>query len=323
MGFGEKSWLLRTVLVNLYLIKWILNNYRSLKRDFSFSVMEDRYVILPTYIVSKISHIKVISRVSDWGKSYLESLGFTSSLSYNSMYLLNLYYERFVVKLSFCVIVPSENMYDQLRNFFTNKYLYYFPQPFTASKTSNSKSRDGSIFLDRNHDIYCLLVGNYYYRPNQDSANFVVKYLAHAVKKIDPKIKFIIIGDGSLEKYSIYNSDNLLSLGMIQNLNEIYSNSQIGINPSTAKGGTSIKIIEYLCNGLYVIATPESSIGVLESSNLIIRNKEEFPQALYKLANTIRSGEIEDRNKEVERIRDHYSKNVIMKNFLEFIRSIE
>lgn len=284
--------------------------------------MEDRYVILPTYIVSKISHIKVISRVSDWGKSYLMSLGFTGIFSYNSMYLLNLYYERFVVKLSFCVIVPSETMYNQLRNYFT-KYLFYFPQPFAVSETSNSKSKDEFIFRDSNHDIYCLLVGNYYYRPNQDSANFIVKVLAPTVNKIDPKIKFVIIGDGSLEKYSIYNSDNLLSLGIVQNLNGIYGNCQIGINPSLTKGGTSIKIIEYLCNGLYVLATPESSIGVLESSNLIIRNRDEFPQALYELANTIRLGEIEDRNKEAERVRGRYSKNMILKNFLEFIRFIE
>jgi len=320
--FKEKKWLSRTLLVNFYIIKWILKSSHSLKLDYSFCVMEDRYVMLPTYIVSKISDIKIISRVSDWGKSYLVSLGFTGIFTYNSMYLLNLYYERFVLKLSFCVIVPSVNMYNEFKNFFT-KSIYYFPQPFSVSKTIDLKSKNSSIFRDINHDVYCLLVGNYYYPPNQDSANFIVKDLAPAVKKIDPKIKFILIGDGSLEKYSFYNSDNLLSLGMIQNLNEIYGNFQIGINPSTAKGGTSIKIIEYLCNGLYVLATPESSIGVLKSSNLIIRNRDDFSQALYELANKIRRGEIEGRDREVERVRDHYSKSVIMDSFLQFIRSIE
>jgi len=322
MRFEEEKWLLRTILINFYLIKWILNNINALKFDFSFCFMEDRYVMLPTYVAYKFSHIRIISHVSDWGKGYLASLGFKGIFSHNSLYLLNWFYERFVLKLSFCVILPSENMYNQFRNFFT-KYLYYFPFPFVPPQTFNSKSAGGFLFQDGDHDIYCLMLGNYYYKPNEESANFIVNNLAPAVKKIDPKIKFVIVGDGSLEKYSIYNADNLLSLGLIENLNEIYSNCQIGINPSVTEGGTSIKIIEYLCNGLYVLATPESSIGVLRSSNLIVRSRNEFSQALCELANKIRSGEIQDRNEEVERVRSHYSKDVIMKNFLEFIISIE
>lgn len=312
------SWILRTLLVNLYLIKWIIKNRNNLKNRHLICIIEDRYTILPSYLAVKLVDIELISRVSDWGDSYISSLKFDNIFSSYLMHLINSVYEKFVVKYSKSIIVPSDLVYKQINNI-CSKRIFYYPQPYEPYSNFDSHNQTDINFTDNDHDIYCVLVANYHYKPNEEAGNFIVNELATKVIRTDPMIKFLLIGEGSIEKYSKYESSNVSVLGLVPDLTKVYAKCKIGINPSLTKGGTSIKNIEYLVNGLYVVTTPEASIGVIKSTNVYIFDRRDFSQIICELGRKIRNGHITQNEKEIERIREHYSESKISENLIKFL----
>ena len=102
----------------------------------------------------------------------------------------------------------------------------------------------------------------------------------------------------------------------------MYSRCQIGINLTKVPGGTSIKNIEYLTNGLYVIGTPQSSIGIVESENFIISSREDFSETILNVANLVRSKGIKKLAREAERVREYYSFERNAEKLVEFVSKI-
>ena len=248
----NRNWLLRTFLVNIYLIKWVIKNRVYIEKNFFICIIEDRYSLIPTFILIKLTKLKLISRLSDWGEGYSASLTFKQKYWAYPLSILEILYKRFVLNLSTGAIVPSEYVFLLLQEEFHGK-IFNFPHPYSPVPYKLSTNNFKPSFKDDAHDIYCALIGNFNYAPNEDSANFLLKDLALKINKVDDKIKILIIGNGSAEKFSNFNSDNIKILGLLENLSEIYQHCQIGINPSQTLGGTSIKNIEYLTNGLIVI----------------------------------------------------------------------
>ena len=314
----NRNWILRTIMINIYLTLWVIKNRKSIKNDYFLCLMEDRYSLLPSLVVSKLTGIKLLSRISDWGKEYVDSFNLKGRISTHSICLLDLFYKKFVLNYSDGVIVPSEFLYSLIRQEF-NKSILTFPLPYSLTE-NNVKFIETAINVkDEQHDIYCALIGNFNYIPNEESANFICKELAPQVFKTDNKIRFLIIGPGSKEKYSKYSSNNVVLMGMVDDLSCIYKQCQIGINLSKTSGGTSIKNIEYLVNGMIVISTPEAAIGVIRSNNLLIEDRLNFANTIIELSKKIRNNEIYADKKEVDRIRNYYSKDEISKNTLSFL----
>ena len=317
----NRNWILRTTLINLYLIKWIFVNRRSLTTKFDCCIVEDRYTLLPAFLIILLSKVKLISRLSDWGKRYVDSLGLKGTIPKYLVNVLDHIYAGFVLRYSFAVIVPSDYTYNLVRDKFSGIILK-FPFPYTPNILKETDKSKKTEINDHEHDIYCILVANFNYRPNEDSAYFIVKELAQKIKKRDGRIKFLLVGMGSKEKFSEFDCENVLAIGVQDNLDEFYKQCHIGINPSQTVGGTSIKNIEYLTNGLLVVSTEEAAAGVIKSSHLFIEKREGFLELILDLANKIRSGKNITDEKETERIKKYYSKKEIKKNTLAFLDEI-
>jgi hypothetical protein len=317
----NRNWILRTTLINLYLIKWIFSNRRSLKKKFDICIVEDRYTLFPAFLIILLSKVKLISRLSDWGKRYVDSLNLNGTIPKYIVNLLDHIYAGFVLRYSFAIIVPSDYTFVLVKEKF-NGMILNFPLPFSPNILKESDKLNRIEVHDNEHDIYCVLVGNFNYRPNEDSANFIVKELAPEVKKRDKRIKFLLVGICSKEKFSQFDCENTLAVGVLDNLHDFYKQCQIGINPSQTVGGTSIKNIEYLTNGLLVVSTEEAAAGVIKSSHLFMEKREGFLELILDLANKIRSGKNITDEKETERIKKYYSKKEIKKNTLAFLDEI-
>lgn len=315
------NWLIRTSLVNIYIIIWIFKFRKDLKAHFSICMMEDRYCLIPALMATKFSKMKFLSKVSDWGIMYTRSLSRSGKISNFIILTIDLFYKNLVLRASCAVIVPSDYVYHLLEVEFKGK-IFMFPHPYSQSLTNIHDGINESDFIDSSHDIYCVLIGNFNYAPNENSAYFIINDLAPKVKLKDRSIKFLLIGVGSKEKFSRFNTDNLLALGVIQNLSEIYKNCQIGINPSQTYGGTSIKNIEYLTNGLLVVSTREASEGVIKSSNMFIGERKEFLNMIISIAADIRDDKIKLSEMEVERIKKYYSKSEIKQKTLDFFKTL-
>ncbi|MGP6207398.1 glycosyltransferase [Cuniculiplasma sp. SKW3] len=318
-GMNERNWMLRTILVNVYLIFWALANRKSLSSKFSVCIMEDRYALIPTLIIIKIFHLKLVSRLSDWGQGYVDTLNLKGRIPIFIIKILDLFYKNFVISESNGIIVPSDYLYLLVDKNFKRPILNF---PLICKKDRGKKIEEDKniVIRDNNHDVYCVLVGNFNYAPNEDSALYLIKKVIPEIKKKDKKIKFVIIGAGSDKKFSKYNSDNLISLGIVEDLSGIYRQCQIGINLSTTKGGTSIKNIEYLVNGLIVVSTKEAAVGVFHSSNLFSVERKDFKNMILEVASKIRSESLGNIESEASRVANYYSEERVSLRTMEFLK---
>ncbi|MDG7044888.1 MAG: glycosyltransferase [Nitrososphaerota archaeon] len=315
-GIKNLGWVTRTSIVNAFLAFWLLRNINLIKYKTKFIIVEDRYVFLPFMLSIILFRNKILSRVSDWGGKYASQINFNLSiLSYIFIFYGKLY-ESLTVKFSKGIIAPSEFVKQQIIKRNKNAVVFsYIYEP----RENNIKGMNFG-FLDDEHDIYCTLVGNYDYEPNADAANFILS-LATNIEISDRGIKFIIAGHRSKERYGHSAKRNLQILGFVEDLEEVYKKCHIGLNPSTTLGGTSIKNIEYLVNGLFVITTPEAAEGIIESNRIRIVRREDFVQEIIGLANKLRAEPNFDKN-EIKRIRQYYSFSKNSTELLKFLEAI-
>ena len=299
--------MIRTMMVNIFLILWILKNKSALKQKKHYRIiMEDRYVVLPSLVAALFFRIKLTSRISDWGREYVLSFPHTSPLVSVLFYLYGLIYQTFVLKASDRIIVPSRYIADKIS--LENQYrVFTFPYCLKIQNSDLIERREDKLFEDVQHDIYCLLVGNFNYPPNKEAARYVIETLSKELYLRDKKIKLVIVGPGVITSSSEKIPDNVSILGEVVNLFEVYKRCQIGINPSLTMGGLSVKIVEYLVNGLFVVSTTQSAIGIKQTTRLISSDRVDFHRNIILLANKIRSRDSVNNMNGLKQIIDYYT----------------
>ncbi|MEM3830042.1 MAG: glycosyltransferase [Conexivisphaerales archaeon] len=315
----SKKWFIRTLQVNVFMILYFLKHKVRSDPNVKYVVMEDRYSLFAAlYFLG--SRAKLVSRVSDWGIEYVQSFPFHMKITKSIFYDFELVYELFVTKFSDAIIVPSEYLLGLLskkNNFPVLVYPYSLNVPPQEECSLNLKIKRNMDFI-----VNCVFIGNYEYAPNREGAQFIIDSLSTEIYREDVNIKFIIAGPGAKERLNIINRENIEILGPVNNLDELYNRCVIGLNPTETVGGTSIKTIEYLIHGLFVISTPQSSKGVIETPRLLKTDRDHFKDEILKLARVIRSGENINDPREIERIRNYYSFSSNKEKLLNFFGNL-
>lgn len=161
---------------------------------------------------------------------------------------------------------------------------------------TNEDKRKQKHLLGISNYTTVLFIGSWH-PPNLEALEFIVNKLA-------PKRKdclFLIVG--SINDY--YKSQsrkkypkNVLSFGVVNELEkiEIYMAADLAINPMMSGSGTNLKMLDYMASGIPIISTPIGARGLEIENSVVIRELEDFNEAL----NEIISGKINT---------DHMSKN--------------
>ncbi len=314
------KWIAKAIGVNLYLIAWVLSNSVRKRINSKIILVEDRYVLIPTILLMIISSAKLIIRVSDFGKQYIDSLPINKIIK-SFLYAYSSLFHFVLIKAANSVIVPSENMKEEIANKFSGKV---FVLPYMAKEFEEPQGTIVPISNEniRKEEIRAIFVGDCRYPPNYNSADFLISRVAPELQNLDDNIRIFIVGPGTNRFVSRLPS-NVTILGEINHLGHIYAKCQIGINPSITLGGTSIKNIEYLLNGLLVVTTIESSIGVINTDRLIISKREDFARTINAVANRLRAGLNDSAaEKEIWRIREYHSIDRNSQLLVNFVNSI-
>ena len=314
------KWIAKAIGVNLYLVGWVLLNFARRNIKPKIIIAEDRYVLLPSLFLKVVSTAKLIIRVSDWGRKYIDSLPInklikTFLMAYSS------FFHFIVTKGASSIIVPSENVREEIAQKFKGSLftLPYMAEKFQTPNCTNHFIPDASVTKE---EIRAIFVGDCRYPPNFNSAEFLISQVAPKLQRLDDNVRLIIAGPGS-NKFITELPSNVSVMGEVDDLGSVYAKCQIGINPSVTLGGTSIKNIEYLLNGLYVVTTSESSIGVINTNRLIVSKRDDFAQTLYTLASQLRtiSNDLST-DDEISKIREYYSRDKNSQLLLSFLSSI-
>ncbi len=99
-----------------------------------------------------------------------------------------------------------------------------------------------------------LFCGSDFY-ANQEALRYMTKEI---IPFLDDNIIVILLGTIGqyFKKRYPQGFRNSIALGFVENIQEIYSVSDLAINPMTSGSGANVKIIDYLAAGLEIISTP-------------------------------------------------------------------
>lgn len=268
--------------------RWIITE-RDKKNTIVLS--EDLYISVFVIPLSILFSIQTIFRSSDFGLEYRKRLFQQIGIKSKTPPLLMNLTETLICKISNLIIVPSSDNRDLMikSGISADKIDIY---PYRAYK-SNYNPDEIQKFKQENamlNKTIVTFIGNMSYRPNLEAAYFIIKLAAEYVKGLpDDNIIYIIAGKNSdhLKKYS---TSFLRVLGEMNDIGILLNASDIGLNPSLVPGGSSIKIVDYLVNGLLVISTKEGSHGIIKSDRIIVCNREEFREQIKNFAEKTRNG---------------------------------
>lgn len=272
----------------LSFIKWIVTEK---EKENCIVLSEDLYISIFVVPISILFKIKTIYRSSDFGVDYRKNLLKQIRIKLKILPVLMNIAEIFICKISNRIIVPSsDERYLMSESGISPEKVDIYPHRahkinFTSEDIQNFKQENALL-----NKTIITFIGNMDYKPNVEAALFVIKLANEHFETLpDDNIVYIICGKNS-EQMRKYSTNFLRVLGEVSDINILLSASDIGLNPSLVPGGSSIKIIDYLVNGLVVISTKEGSHGVIHSDRIIVSNRKEFLDKIINVADEIRSG---------------------------------
>lgn len=130
-----------------------------------------------------------------------------------------------------------------------------------------------------------LFLGNFYWLQNTEAANFLLKKIFPLLQKDFPDINLIIAGQGAKNRIKHQNSNNIQIIDIqsvdVNRVKLLYQTSTLFLAPIFGPGGTRLKILAAMANGMPVISTKIGITGLLVRNYkhvLIAENEKEFVQ---------------------------------------------
>lgn len=319
-SLNNKSWVLRVLLLNFLLSRYLIKNRVELKQGLKYVIIEDRYLPFPAYLSRLFLKKPMIYRVSDWGIEYAKSLRFSIPLLKPLYVAFSYQYQISVKRHANAVIIPSEHLINGIYPHMAGKvavfpYVPILPSPVPSSEWGELDE------VNLKNTVNCIFLGNFNYKPNIDAARFIIQKIAPSILNIDADVLFLIVGPKGDEIFTKKPIPNVLCTGFIEDVTSLLKKCHIGLNLSIARGGTSIKNIDYIVNGLFVISTPEAAEGVIRSDMLTIVKQDNFSEAIVSIVKQIRKDYSVEKN-EVERVRNYYSFERNRKKIIDFLKTI-
>jgi glycosyltransferase involved in cell wall biosynthesis len=200
-------------------------------------------------------------------------------------------------------VAISEEDANVFRRWVTNDKLLVIPQGFNEQTFSpaHEKTRVDSRPI-------ILFFGNLEHVPNKEATYLIVRKIVPQVIKVFPDALFQIVGANPPTDLK---HPNVEFTGFVHDIVRYIRDSTIVIIPILLGGGVRTKIIESLACGKVIVSTPKGAEGMPGLHyNLIIKEIEEFPDAICKQIQMLMSGETSPFD--FGTIKDHFSWDSIL-----------
>lgn len=139
-------------------------------------------------------------------------------------------------------------------------------QAFIPSTKANKTVCDSEGFFR------VIFVGNMEYLPNQEAASIVISSIAPKVSSRIGNVRFFMIGRAPQKLYANQINSNVIFTGVVENVVDFLTASDVAIAPLLHGSGTRLKILEYFSCGLPVVSTSIGAEGleVADKVNIFI-----------------------------------------------------
>ncbi len=161
------------------------------------------------------------------------------------------------------------------------------PKFFEASNTT--KTRD------------ILFTGNMSYRPNVESARFLVNNVMPLVWKQLPQVKVTLAGANPASGVNSLKSSQVEVTGWVDDIKSVYDSSRVFVAPMLINSGLQNKLLEAMACGVPSLTTPlaNNALGAQPESQIMIGDDAESiaAQIVVLLTNTEKSATIASQGK--------------------------
>ena len=161
---------------------------------------------------------------------------------------------------------------------FLTKKPIYFPPYLGELKKVDVKDKET---LD-----VVYMGGNFSNNVNRSGGDYLVKKIIPLVnKELPKKFRFHITGEGASERYDLTKLDNLIVHDFIEDIDSLYSKSDIACIPIKAGRGCKIKMLEALKKGIPTIGFRRTFSGIpyITNSFICAENEKDYLKAFKKL----------------------------------------
>ena len=283
------------LLKDVYLeqFRWLIKIFRKGSHNSpanTLLLVEDIYSAPIPVFISRIKRYLLIYRAADFGTEYAKSLFGKHRIDTLIYSVIRKIMEKILIHTSSLIICPSSSV----RNNIVKKYpafgskIFVFPYVSNDIIGTNSNENDRESLSSRDNKINMLFLGDCRYPPNYYAAKYILNHLIPSLQDLKNRFTITIAGPNSNILPSPIDS-NVNILGEVLDKESLMKNSQIGLAPLLTPGGLSMKVIDYLVHGLFVIATPEAAVGIVPNEQMKVVELQEF-------SNTIRGEIINESN---------------------------
>ena len=108
-----------------------------------------------------------------------------------------------------------------------------------------------------------VFVGSFGYLPNVDAVLWFVQTAWPALRARVPRLRFLVVGpDPPAAILALRNRPGIVVTGRVPDLGAVYAQASLALVPLRAGGGTRIKLLEALSQGVAVVATRTGAAGL-------------------------------------------------------------
>ena len=127
------------------------------------------------------------------------------------------------------------------------------------------------------HSASLLFVGSLGYLPNTDAIYWFVRRLLPRLMKTHPQATLCVVGDATGELARFLRAAPLVWMGRLDDLSEVYAQSDIAIAPLRGGSGTKFKVLEGWLHHRAVVATTHAvrGLGVVSGVHALVADSDE------------------------------------------------
>jgi glycosyltransferase involved in cell wall biosynthesis len=136
-----------------------------------------------------------------------------------------------------------------------------------------------------------LLVADFTYTPNREALEFLVDQVMPRVWQVEPRLRVRVAGRDAPHGWD----ERVEVVGFVEELGPLYARATCALVPLLSGGGSPLKFIEGLANGLPVVATPRAAAGVdAEAGRHYVEGEgaDGFASALVEALDPVRAAEL-------------------------------
>lgn len=126
-----------------------------------------------------------------------------------------------------------------------------------------------------------LFIGSLTHTPNRIALEYILKEIAPRIEVLHPDLVFTIIGKGTSE--CKVHSGNVELLGMIDNLEEVYSESIVSLAPMSVAAGINGKVVESISFRVISLVSKEVALNLSDSMKkctIVCDSVDEYVKAI-------------------------------------------